>query len=110
MDLPPPQVQCIAQAVYAEAGGESFDGKRAVVHVIMNRSKKQGKEPCSIIKQPYQFKYRSGSGKQWQDSIRAAKEFGKDITAGALYFKAVYSKVRWNHRLTTKIGRHLFYK
>ena len=110
IDLPPPQVQCVAQAIYAEARGESFDGKRAVGHVIMNRSRKRGKTPCVIIRQPGQFKYKTGSGKSWQQSLKAARELGYDLTKGALFFKNTSSKTRWGYSFTVKIGRHLFYK
>lgn len=108
--LPPPQIHCMAQAIYAEAGGESFDGKRAVAHVIINRSNKQGKPPCIIIRQPGQFVAKTGHGKNWTESLRAAQNPGADNTFGSLYFKTHSSKVKWNHKLTTKIGGHGFYK
>jgi spore germination cell wall hydrolase CwlJ-like protein len=100
----------MAQAIYAEAGGESFDGKRAVGHVINNRVKKHGKNPCIIIKQPGQFVYRTGKGKRWEESLRAARNLGNDLTSGAMYFKALRSRVKWNYKLTVRIGGHLFYK
>lgn len=100
----------MAQAIYAEAGGESFDGKRAVGHVILNRSKRKDSRPCVIIKQPGQFKYRTGTGKNWEQSLRAARSLGSDPTKGALYFKNTRSKVRWGYSFTVKIGGHLFYK
>lgn len=100
----------MAQAIYAEARGESFDGKRAVAHVIMNRSKKQGKSPCAIVKQPGQFVYKTGVGKQWADALRAARNLGSDLTNGALYFKTHTSRIKWRYKLTTSIGGHGFYK
>lgn len=106
----PPEIHCMAQAIYAEAGGESFDGKRAVGHVIANRSKNSGKNPCIIIKQPGQFVYKTGSGKRWEDSLRAAGNLGNDLTNGARYFKNLRSRVHWNYKLTVRIGGHLFYK
>lgn len=109
-DLPPPQIHCMAQAIYAEAGGESFDGKRAVGHVINNRVKKRRSSPCIVIKQPGQFVYKTGKGKRWEDSLRAAKNLGSDLTRGALYFKNLRSKVKWNYKFTVRIGGHQFYK
>lgn len=102
----------MAQAIYAEAGGESFDGKRAVGHVIMNRTKKGrfGSRPCIIIKQPGQFVYKTGKGRNWEESLRAAKNLGSDPTMGALFFKTLTSKVRWAYRFTVRIGNHSFYK
>lgn len=100
----------MAQAIYAEAGGESFDGKRAVGHVIVNRSKKNGQRPCIIIKQPGQFVYKTGKGKNWEESLRAARNLGADVTSGARYFKNLRSRVRWNYKFTVRIGGHQFYK
>lgn len=108
--ITPAETHCIAQAIYAEARGESFDGKRAVAHVIINRSEKLGKNPCVIIKQPGQFKYKTGIGKQWSDALRAAKELGNDLTNGALYFKTHSSRIHWPYKLTVRIGGHGFYK
>ncbi len=105
-----PEIHCVAQAVYAEARGESFDGKRAVAHVINNRSKKRGIGYCKVIRQAGQFKFRTGVGKQWEDSLRAARNLGSDLTAGAMYFKAHYSKQRWKYKMTIRIGGHSFYK
>jgi spore germination cell wall hydrolase CwlJ-like protein len=100
----------MAQAIYAEAGSESFDGKRAVGHVIVNRSEKRGKRPCIIIKQPGQFVYRTGKGRNWDESLRAARNLGFDLTKGALFFKSVRSRAKWNYKFTVKIGGHQFYK
>lgn len=100
----------MAQAIYAEAGGESFDGKRAVGHVIINRSKKRGHNPCIIIRQPGQFVYRTGKGKNWEESLRAARNLGRDLTFGALYFKTHTSRVKWKYKPTVRIGGHGFYK
>jgi spore germination cell wall hydrolase CwlJ-like protein len=100
----------MAQAIYAEARAESFAGKQAVAHVIMNRAKKQKKSPCEIVRQRGQFKYRTGGGSQWLDSMRAAANRGYDLTRGSLYFKAKHARVKWPHKFVTSIGNHLFYK
>lgn len=100
----------MAQTIYAEAGGESFDGKRAVGHVIINRSKKRGVSPCVIVMQRGQFVRKTGSGKNWKESVRAAQNLGYDLTHGSHYFKAVTSRVKWKYRYTVRIGGHLFYK
>ncbi len=102
----------MAQAIYAEAGGESFDGKRAVGHVIVNRAGKArfGTTPCVITRKPGQFVYKTGKGKNWEESLRAAKNLGSDLTRGALFFKTLSSRVKWNYRFTIKIGGHNFYK
>ena len=100
----------MAQAIYAEAGGESFDGKRAVAHVIMNRSNKRGVSPCVIVMQRGQFVRKTGTGHNWKESIRAAQNLGYDLTLGAHYFKTLRSRVHWPHKYTIRIGGHNFYK
>ena len=104
---------CIAQAVYHEARGESDLGKRAVAHVVLNRSKKFHKTPCEVLRQPGQFQIKlrkSYSGKAWRDAYRVAYYPGKDPTGGALYFCNKKVRVTWNRKLTTVIENHRFYK
>jgi N-acetylmuramoyl-L-alanine amidase len=113
MDLPPAQVVCIAQAIYAEARGEPDSGKRAVAHVIINRSKKQGIPPCVIIRQPNQFQFKAKakySGKVWEKCWQIANYPGSDPTGGALFFRQAKIKGSWGHKLTTSIGHHNFYR
>ncbi len=115
MDLPPPQIVCIAQAVYHEARGESELGQRGVAHVILNRSKKLKKSPCEVIHEPGQFQItfqRKYKGKAWNKAWQVANYPGKDPTGGALYFKSTRSPAVWRPRLklTTTIEGHDFYK
>ena len=112
IDLPPQQVVCVAQAIWHEARGESELGQRAVGHVIINRSKKQKKPPCSIIRQPGQFSFKFKtrySGKAWNKAWQIANYLGREPTGGALYFKS-NNNIRWKYKLTTVIGNHAFYK
>jgi spore germination cell wall hydrolase CwlJ-like protein len=111
MDLTP-QMHCVAQAVYSEARAESATGQRAVAHVIMNRSKNRNypNSYCQVVKQRGQFKYRTGSGPQWERIKKLLYNLGSDPTNGALYFKAKYARVKWSYRLVATIGGHLFYK
>lgn len=113
VDLPPPQIVCISQAIYHEARGESDLGKRAVGHVILNRSKKFKKTPCEVLRQPGQFQIKLRkhySGPDWRKAWQMANYLGKDPTGGALYFKTKRSETSWGFKLTTVIGNHLFYK
>ena len=112
-DLPPPQVQCVAQAIYHEARGEPDAGKRAVGHVIMNRSKVRKITPCQVIKQPNQFHFKvrvSYSGADWNKALQFAKNLGSDPTGGAHYFHSKRVNPNWGKRLVTVIGNHLFYR
>ena len=111
MDIPP-DMHCIAQAVYSEARAESQTGQRAVAHVIINRANnpRYPKSYCGVVKQRGQFVYRTGSGPQWERIKKLINNLGSDPTNGALYFKAKYAKVKWSYRLVATIGGHLFYK
>lgn len=113
MDLPPPQIVCIAQVIYAESRGENELGQRAIAHVILNRSKKLHKPPCVIVRQPGQFSIKfqkKYSGKSWKQAWTYANYPGKDPTGGASFFKHIKCKVQWKLKLTTVIGNHAFYK
>lgn len=111
MDLSP-EMHCVAQAVYVEAGGESDTGQKAVAHVIMNRSKhkRYPKSLCGVVRQPGQFVYKTGNGPRWKRVVNSISNLGSDPTNGALYFKARYAKVKWRYKLVATIGNHLFYK
>jgi len=108
-DLPPQQVQCIAEVIYAEARGESIIGQRAVGHVILNRSRRNGRTPCQVIARPNQFhRVRVNyASEAWRVAQRLARNLGEDITLGALYFNP--GSVR-RYTYTVTIGNHRFYK
>ena len=108
MDLPPPQIVCIAQVIQAEAGGESDRGKRAVGHVVLNRAKKSGLTPCQVVRQPGQFKMKHTGWKG--KAFQIASWLGADPTGGAKYFHSVRVNPRWRYKITTVIGNHVFYK
>lgn len=113
IDLPPAQVQCVAIAIYHEARGETDLGKRAVGHVILNRSKKLGKTPCQVIRQPGQFQFklkRHYTGKSWDKAVQIAYYLGDNPVGASLYFKSVNCKLKWRYKLVTRIGGHNFYK
>ena len=128
------EVDCMARNIYYEAGGESATGKQAVAHVTMNRVK-SGKFPSKVCDVVYQGAYDDSPGCQfswacgkakaiavgssaWAESKRiatqvmsGAAETATDVTNGALYFHASYVKPMWgNHRVTARIGEHIFYR
>lgn len=90
-------------------------GMKAVVHVIMNRSKDQKVRPCVIVRQPNQFARGKSrpSDPAWQMAKKLVLEPGKDITRGATYFHADWiRKPAWTYKLrvTLKLGEHIFYR
>ncbi len=110
---PPAQVQCLAATAFHEARGESEAGQRAVIHVVLNRSRARNLTPCQVIRQPGQFHFRmrqSYSGPEWERLVRLARSPGRDPTLGAHYFHNRSVRPRWNYRVTTTIGNHTFYR
>lgn len=121
------QIDCLAKAIYREAGGESIKGKRAVAHVVMNRAgdNKFPDTPCAVVYQ------RSSKGCQFSwvckkeikydhtlmaTSKKIAKEVyikkSEDVTKGALFFHNIRIKTpKWAIKRGKKaiIGLHVFY-
>lgn len=51
------QLQCLADNIYFEAGGESTEGKAAVARVVLNRiSHGYGNTPCQVVYQSKQVR------------------------------------------------------
>lgn len=132
------QIDCLADNIYFEAGGEPRDGQKAVALVTMNRVESGNfpKTVCGVVKQVddsvCQFSW-------WCDARIRAKVLHRqynremyeqvrlvalevylnyerihDITKGALFYHADYVPktaigVR-NLQMTVKIGQHIFYR
>lgn len=58
-------IECIIEAVYHEARGESVDGWKAVTEVILNRTNldQYPDTICEVVHQNKQFSYRNGDKK-----------------------------------------------
>lgn len=104
----------VANVVYAESRGEGEKGMNAVVHIILNRSKKQGVKPCIIVKQRNQFTKGISRPKDplWQKARQMVISPGKDFTYGATYFHNHTVRPSWSYKfkITLKLGNHIFYK
>jgi hypothetical protein len=122
-------VQCMAEAVYHEARGESPTGMVAVAAVVLNRAAATGKGICDVIYERSrvesgilcQFSFtcvpaahrRVREMAAWYRSLGVAERIvplaGKhpDPTGGAMYFSACFGT--WKPpRGITRIGRHCF--
>ena len=114
---------CLTMNVYHEAGAEPLKGKAAVAHVTMNRAQTKD-QVCRTIREPGQFSWVRSKSKAkvdktsdaWKNSYIVAKNAlsgtSRDPSKGATHFHASYVRPTWSKKLTltTKIGRHLFYK
>ena len=132
------QVECLAQNVYYEAGGESTKGQVAVALVTLNRvnSGFYPKSICATMTQKVQetcqfswwcddykrtkattYRYSKHEKQVFEKSHEVALhtymnyEKIEDVTKGALFFHTKEVKPRWkNVHVTTVIGNHIFYK
>jgi spore germination cell wall hydrolase CwlJ-like protein len=125
-------LDCMAQAIYYEAGSESEDGQRAVAQVVLNRVRHPA-WPNSVCGVVYQGPMRPGGGCQftftcdgslarrpggeaWLRARRLAAEAlgGRSYAPVGLstHYHTNYVFPAWAPRLakTTVIGAHIFYR
>lgn len=125
------QWQCLSEALYFEARGETVKGQFAVAEVIMNRveTSRFPDTPCGVINQ--------GTGRKYQCQFtytcdgheeviaektayeRVAKvaravldERAENLTKGATHYHTTAVRPSWAkvYTRTVKIGVHLFYR
>ena len=116
---------CLANAVYFEARGESLEGQLAVAEVVLNRTR-SGRYPasiCGVVTQPWQFSFvRNGvipranrASEAWRRAVAVARiaetEASRLLPRNVLWYHAGYVSPGWGRRLerTTRIGLHIFY-
>jgi len=125
------QVNCMAQNIYYEARGETYQGKLAVTQVVLNRVR-SGLFPDSVCGVVYQ---RNNNGCQfswvcqkhnkpidhyeWQESVEIARRalteqvvYAKLAKTDALYYHANYVSPDWANsmKVVAVIGKHIFYR
>jgi spore germination cell wall hydrolase CwlJ-like protein len=125
------QHNCLSQAIYYEARGETQQGQVAVAEVIINRSRSRA-YPSSICGVVYQGSHLStgcqftftcdGSlgqrprGRAWDRAQRVATAvmlgYTRPLTNNATHYHTTAVNPVWNSGLvpTTKIGVHQFYR
>ena len=118
--------ECLANAVYFEARGESLEGQLAVAEVVINRAA-SGLYPaslCGVVRQPSQFSFvragrmpRADRGSDgWRRAVaiaRIARSGARRMLAGnVMWYHANYVSPRWGRRLAMaeRIGAHIFYR
>jgi spore germination cell wall hydrolase CwlJ-like protein len=126
------QWECLAEALYFEARGETIKGQFAVAEVIMNRVQ-SGRFPdnvCGVINQgtgkkyQCQFTYTCDGMPERIHEPRAWERVGKvaraildgrapmNLTDGATHYHTTAVNPRWSrtYTKTAAIGVHLFYR
>ena len=125
------QWQCLAEALYFEARGESVKGQFAVTEVILNRvdSPNFPDTVCDVVHQgtgrrhACQFSYTCDGLAETISEPKAYERAGKvaklllngaerSLTDGATHYHADWVKPRWAKKFaaTVKIGQHHFYR
>lgn len=125
------QFECLAEALYFEARGESVRGLFAVAEVILNRrdSARWPNSACGVIHQgtgrkfACQFTYtcdgrpeiindRANYERVARIARLALDGAPRDLTSGATYYHARWVSPSWARRFkrTTTIGVHHFYR
>jgi len=123
--------ECLAEALYFEARGETVKGQFAVAEVILNRVKSTAfpNTICNVINQgtgrkfACQFTYTCDGKAETIHEPRAYEMVGKvarlamdggagNLTRGALYYHTTAVSPRWSRVFehTTTIGVHKFYR
>lgn len=123
--------QCLADALYFEARGESVKGLFAVAEVILNRvdSPRYPNSVCGVVRQGSgkrlrcQFTFICDGRPETVNDSAAYARVGKvarvmldgaprNLTDGAVYYHSTAVSPRWAARLdrTAEIGLHLFYR
>ncbi|MBC9247020.1 cell wall hydrolase [Paracoccus sp. 11-3] len=117
-------LNCLSEAVYHEARGESSQGQAAVAEVILNRvdSRAFPRTVCGVVNQPSQFSYTIGGPKPIRNkaAYMRARNIAENalagaprvLTGGATYFHTPAVRPAWSHRFqrTARIGQHIFYR
>ena len=98
--------EMIAKVVFAEAHGETNEGQRAVVQVIINRvnSTKYKNTIKEVVHQRGQFVIANTYTEKEMNNVEFVLENGFDMPADVMYFGT------WNFRKNQwgKIGNHYF--
>lgn len=114
------EIDCIARAIYFEAGGEPVSGQYGVAQVIMNRVKDRrfADSPCGVIADGFYFPRDKPITipARWEQAQRIADDVanGRNLLpqfARALYFHGVKEYPSWMRikRKLVTIGGHIFY-
>lgn len=130
MSLTPGDLDIVARTVYGEARGESFEGKKAVVHVIINRTNhKASKRDHSLAATALRWRQFSAwntsdpnrrrmeatalSDETFRECMRAVLTALDEIdpTKGSRHYHTNTISPGWarGHKPVAAIGSHVFY-
>ena len=117
--------QLVAAVLVAEAGGEGYQGLRAVHETICNRAKAKGWSRQRVVLQPKQYSCLNKCDpdrliaickhhKAWNGALKVAMSKPGNITKGATHYDNVgrWGKPEWAKEMkeVATIKHHVFYK
>lgn len=114
-------VVCLALTAYHEARGEAEAGQRAVMQVVLNRSKERKMKVCNVVTEKNQFSWTNGKkdplsqvpkGEVWaRIKMIAREEMTKCCPYNLQYFHHVKERPKWRHdfKRVIVLGNHIFY-
>jgi len=127
-----PEWQCLSEALYFEARGESVKGQFAVAEVILNRTESSAfpTSVCRVVHQGTerginncQFSYNCDGRAETISEPQAYEQAGKIarlmldgepriLTKGATYYHTTAVRPSWSRSFeqTAEIGEHIFYR
>lgn len=107
---------CLASAIHYESRGESLKGQRAILDVVLSRSRTSGKSLCQVVKAKGQFSFVSKQTK-WlsegaSDMIIWRTFEAESVVGDAEYFTHKRLRPKWTKKLikVKTIGAHVFYR
>ena len=128
------QFKCMVEAIYFEAGNQSYQGKIGVANVIQERVRtdKKGRGVCEVIRKPKQFSYFQMSAYKRQNiqinnpkvrvammnavtiALAAMREKLPNIVKGAQFYlnPGKATDFSWSRKFyrTVIVGDHHFYR
>lgn len=88
-DMPcPPQLTCVALAVFSEANTQSLEGRLAVAEVVVNR----GRDTCAVIQAKSQFEGLARWPYPREPMKIDARKWGEAIAVSALALRGEHSR------------------
>lgn len=122
----PRAVECMAKAIYFEAGSESEKGKIAVAKVVMNRVNSNGVYPDNVCEVVYQRTSKRSCQFTWtcrrnpkivsNDMYEEAKQIAEAVLVGRIKEDPTNGSISFNNtpfrglKHHVKIGHHYFYR
>ncbi len=118
------ETQLVAAVLVAEAGGEGWQGLRAVHETICNRAAQKGWSKTRVVTQKFQYSCLNGTTPEkliakarkhnvWGAAIKVAQEKPGEIVKGATHYDNVkaFGKPAWAYhaRLVATVKNHQFY-